>query len=157
MCRQSGRTPLARGGKDNFKMASTQVFTMLGVGDDVDLARAELLADLLTRSLPAFRYRKIVVRQDQWQGATNTSLVVRQQSRQCHVHINRALHTALHLPLPPAHTESDDCHATAQSSRCPRCLRITTVSVAFPRVCSCRRCPQLSYAIVSLSGVTPAS
>jgi hypothetical protein len=50
-------------------MASTQVFTLLGVGDDVDLARAELLADLLTRVLPAFKYRKIVVRQEEWEGA----------------------------------------------------------------------------------------
>jgi hypothetical protein len=50
-------------------MAYTQVFTLLGVGDDVDLARAELLADLLTRVLPAFKYRKIVVRQEQWEGA----------------------------------------------------------------------------------------
>lgn len=51
------------------KMAtSTSTFTLLGVGDDVELARAELLADLLTRVLPAFRYRKVVVRKEKWQG-----------------------------------------------------------------------------------------
>ena len=57
-------------------MASTQVFTLMGVGDDVDLARAELLADLLTRVLPAFKYRKIVVRQEEWEGAMSN----------CHTH-----------------------------------------------------------------------
>jgi hypothetical protein len=43
-------------------------YTLVGVADDELFARAELLAELLSRSLPNFAMKKVVVSQERWAG-----------------------------------------------------------------------------------------
>lgn len=69
-------------------------YTLVGVADDELFARAELLAELLSRSLPNFAMKKVVVSQERWAGNDHPPTTPRTSCL-------RAPHIPLHNHCPP--------------------------------------------------------